>query len=409
MKFNPFVPTGIAFPGMFIGRLDEIEAIEHSLYQTQNGNPQHLLISGERGIGKSSLLNYADLIARGDISDDSVDFNYLTVSTDLSGVVTQGGIVKQIARELRSKLKTHKKLQEKAQKVWEFLSSWEILGVAYKGREAEIDPDEALDDLVTLFVSIVESDNFDGIAVLLDEADGPPSGAGLGEFLKIITERLAKRGCMKVLFVLAGQSILISKLRESHESSLRVFQVLDMKPLEPGEMLSVVQTGLDRANSKNTVSTSINDSALELLASLSEGYPHFLQQFSYSAFEADADDEISVGDVTKGASSENGAIEQLGAKFFSNMYYSKIWSDDYRRVLDYMATHGDAWVSRKQILDSCGVSESSIGNALAALKKREIILADEARKGFYRLPTRSFATWITVVSSAQSDGELFED
>ena len=70
MKFNPFVPNGIAYPGMFTGRVNEIETIEHSLFQTKNENPQHILISGERGIGKSSLLFFADLIARGEVPLD---------------------------------------------------------------------------------------------------------------------------------------------------------------------------------------------------------------------------------------------------------------------------------------------------------------------------------------------------
>jgi hypothetical protein len=46
MKFNPFVPNGIAFPGMFIGRSDEISLIEQALFQTKNGNPQHLFADG---------------------------------------------------------------------------------------------------------------------------------------------------------------------------------------------------------------------------------------------------------------------------------------------------------------------------------------------------------------------------
>ncbi|MDF0601801.1 ATP-binding protein [Psychromarinibacter sp. C21-152] len=111
MRYNPFVPNGIAFPGMFTGRLDEIETIEHSLFQTKNENPQHVLISGERGIGKSSLLFYADLIARGDIEVEKANFNFLSVSTDLAGVTSQGGIIEQIGRELRSKLKSYDKLR----------------------------------------------------------------------------------------------------------------------------------------------------------------------------------------------------------------------------------------------------------------------------------------------------------
>jgi len=405
MKFNPYVPTGIAFPGMFIGRVDEIDHIEQSLFQTKNGNPQHILITGERGIGKTSLLNYADWIARGDIKDDDLTFDFLTVSTDIAAAKTQGEVVRQIGRELKSKIKDQEILKERLKKIWEFVSKWEILGVAYRGREAEIDPDEALDDLVRLFLEIEESNSFDGVVILLDEADGPSAEVGLGEFLKICTERLAKRGSTKVLFILAGQPVLIQRLRESHESSLRVFQILDMKPLEPDERLQVVERGISEANEKNDVQTEIDEDAKLLLADLSEGYPHFLQQFSYSAFEVDDDDHISAKDVTLGAVKENGAIDQLGAKFFSEMYYSKVWSDDYRRVLDYMAEHGDGWVARKEIVQNCGVRESSVNNALAALKGRGIIVSDDARKGFYRLPTRSFATWITVVSSTRSSDE----
>ena len=402
MKFNPFVPNGIAFPVMFTGRHDEICAIEQALFQAKNSNPQHILISGERGIGKSSLLYYADLIANGEIDVEGLEFNFLTISTDLAGVKTQGGIIKQVGRELRSQIAKYEIIREKAAKVWKFISSWEILGVAYRGREEEIDPDQALDDLVSLFVDILVNDDFDGVALLLDEADSPPASAHLGEFLKIFTERLAKKSCRRVMFLLAGQPVVLTKLRESHESSLRVFHVLDMQPLGVKERSSVIDRGILNANERNSVRVEITEDARDFLGSLSEGYPHFLQQFAYSAFEADIDNLITKEDVVEGASSENGAISQLGSKYFSDMYFSKIWSDDYRKVLNYMAKFGDQWVSRKEIVENCSVSASSVNNALAALKKRNIILADEARKGFYRLPTRSFATWITVVSNTEN-------
>lgn len=397
MKFNPFVPNGIAYPGMFIGRFDEISTIEQALFQTKNGNPQHLLLTGERGIGKSSLLFYADLVARGEIKDDNTNFNFISVSTDLAGVSSQVGLIKQVARELRSKLRQHQKLQEKAKKVWEFLSNWEVLGVKYNGKDDELDPDELLDDLVSISGQLMESEQFDGVIFLLDEADSPPVSAHLGEFVKVFTERLAKRGQSRLLLVLAGQSLLINRLRESHESSLRVFQIVDMHPLEKSECRDVVSRGLTIANGRNERTTNISDEALDLIASLSEGYPHFVQQFSSSAFQADRDDSIDLADVSVGAYSENGAISQLGAKYFSKQYYSKILSAEYRKVLDYMANHGDQWVSRKDIANNCGVAATNIDNALMALKSREIVLADDARRGFYRLPTRSFATWILAV------------
>lgn len=408
MRFNPFVPNGIAYSGMFTGRGSEISIIEQALFQTRNEDPQHLLLTGERGIGKSSLLFYADLVARGEINSDGVRFNFLSVSTDLAGATNQVALIRQIARELRSRLREHNAIREKAKKVWDFLSNWEVLGVKYHGREHELDPDELLDELVTLVGQLVESDDFDGLVFLLDEADNPPSSARLGEFVKIFTERRSKRKFSKVLLLLAGQSILVGRLRESHESSLRVFQIIEMRPLELDGREHVVNQGIRIANEKNSAKTSITPGAVELIASLSEGYPHFVQQFSFSAFQADSDDLIDSDDVLSGAFSENGAISQLGAKYFSKMYYSKILSSEYRKVLDYMAEHGDQWVSRRDIVAHCGVAYTNIDNALMALKSREIIIADDARRGFYRLPTRSFATWILAVSKSGNDDLLVE-
>jgi Cdc6-like AAA superfamily ATPase len=408
VKFNPFVPNGIAYPGMFIGRLDEITLIEQALFQTRNGNPQHLLLTGERGIGKSSLLFYADMVAKGDMQLADPKFNFLTISTDLAGIASQVGMIRQIARELRSKLRQHQLLQEKAKKIWEFLSNWEILGVKFNHRENELDPDDLLDDLIGIFSGIVQGASFDGIALILDEADSPPSDGNLGVFCKILTERLTKRGVHKVLLMLAGQSLIVNRLRESHESSLRVFQIIEMRPLEQTERADVVRRGLSIANEKNFLKTTISDDAIDLIAVLSEGYPHFVQQFSYSAFQMDSDNHIGLDDVSAGAFSENGAISQLGAKYFSKMYYAKILSADYRKVLDYMANHADQWVSRKNIASHCGVADTNIDNALAALKNREIILSDDARRGFYRLPTRSFATWILAVGKS-GRGDLFGD
>src|SRR5437773_8444840 len=80
-RYNPFRPGSIVTPGMFSGRSEEILALEQSLFQTRAGNPNHFLIQGERGIGKSSLLFYLQCVARGDISSlDEVSFRFVTVS-----------------------------------------------------------------------------------------------------------------------------------------------------------------------------------------------------------------------------------------------------------------------------------------------------------------------------------------
>ena len=402
IKYNPFQPNSIISPGVFVGRIDEIMSIERCLYQTRFGNPQHFLIQGERGIGKSSLLYYIEIMASGQI--DSLvggKFSFLSISVDLGGCSSQIDIIRKIGRALRSKVSEIDHIKSAAGGLWTWLTNWEVLGVRYHKDQASLDPEEVSEQLVDflkqLFVSI--SNKFDGILILIDEADRPSSEAGLGEFLKVVTERLTKGGCNNLLVGLAALPSILGKLRDSHESAPRLFHTMLLEPLAVDERKRVVSMSLDVANQKNDAKTLINDDALDLLVELSEGYPHFLQQFSYCAFEKDFDDIIDPADVKAGAFDENGALAQLGDKFFNDMYHARISSEEYRRVLDAMASHGDGWVTRKEIIRESGVAESNVNNAFAALKAKQIILQDESRRGVYRLPTRSFAAWINALRS----------
>lgn len=175
-----------------------------------------------------------------------------------------------------------------------------------------------------------------------------------------------------------------------------------LSSLEIEERERVVYLGLDAANVKNSTPTQIEKEAVSFLAELSEGYPHFLQQFAYSAFEADTDNLIDETDVASGAFEEGGAMTQLGDKFFSEMYHLRVMSEDYRRVLDAMAEAGDQWLTRKLIIDRSGLSESTVNNALQALKSKAVIMQDDSRRGFYRLPTRSFAVWINAYKTGRT-------
>jgi len=405
MRYNPFQPNKIVNPAMFVGRLEEIHKIEHYLFQAKSGNSQNFLIDGERGIGKSSLLHYISAIATGRITGQRDQrFSFLLLSVDMGGVVTQLDIVRAVARELRNALSKNPDLRERAKQVLDFLTNWEILGVRYHKTADKVDPEDAKENLVDQLADLAlnQSAAFDGILVVIDEADAPPVEAGFGEFLKSVTERLTRRGCENVIFGLAGLPSTISKLRASHESAPRIFTILHLEPLDNTECIRAINMGMRIANEKNEHSTSITADALDMLADLSEGYPHFIQQFSYSAFEADDDFAIQVDDVISGAYGENGAIHQLGRKYFSEAYFSKINSDDYRTLLNVMAEHGDEWVTRRQLIHESKLKETTINNALAALKQKAIILSDESRQGFYRLPTRSFAAWINALKSAAS-------
>ena len=401
MKFNPFRPGSIVRPGMFAGRVDEIEDIEKCLFQTKHGNPQNFLICGERGIGKSSLMIFAEHVARGNLTfnmDEKV--NFLVLSIELKEKLSSYEFLQTLANKFKSELNLRKEVQAKAKAVWEFVSKWEVLGVKYRGQGTEVDPVTLSDELALNLKEVIEKSAgaVDGIAVFIDEADKADESTQLGETLKLLTEKITKLGCDQVVVGLAGLPELKAKLKESHASSPRIFQILDLKPLEPEERKEVANKGIAEANRKNKVETKITEEALDYISELSEGYPHFMQQFAYSAFEADTDDNIDKQDVENGAFKENGALDQLGHKYFQEHFYENVGTDDYRRVLEAMAQHDNKWVTRAQIIDELKeeLQESQIDNGLKSLKAKQIIVPDPKTRGSYRLPTKSFATWIKV-------------
>lgn len=54
---DPFFPNHpVDDPDRFAGRNVQVEEVIDSLFQIKNSNPKHSIITGDRGIGKSSLL-----------------------------------------------------------------------------------------------------------------------------------------------------------------------------------------------------------------------------------------------------------------------------------------------------------------------------------------------------------------
>jgi len=408
-KFNPFRPGHVIAPGMFCGRINEIQNIERGLFQTKNSNPFHFLIEGERGIGKTSLMLYFDWVARGKIPVNEIHFNFIVVNIELRSGMSQEDIINAILEALRREMSTREALKNLCKNAWDFLSNFEVAGIKYNKSEDKscvVKLDELTHTL--LGIDTDAGDEIDGILILIDEADSSDSTGRLGELCKLLTERLTRKGCDRLCIGLAGLPGLVTNIKASHESAARIFSIMPLEPLELFERKQVIASGLKNAEEKNGFNIKITDEASNLLAGLSEGYPHFLQEFCFYAFNEDIDNSIDSDDVLQGAFSENGAIDQLGQKYYSELYNDQIGSEDYRIVLNCMAEESDGWVSRQHLIEKSGVKMTIVDNALRVLKDRGIILVNPKERGLYKLPTKSFAIWIKVKESGKVANKLVQ-
>lgn len=402
LKLNPFKPGSLTPPGMFTGRLEELRTIERALGQTRAGVPTHFLIHGERGIGKSSLLLYVKHLAQGGLDPiwlpEKLNFIVLNISLERSDSYVD--VIKKIAREFELQVSKRENIKEFAKGVFEFIGRWKAMGIEYRPDPPK--QTELLEEVTAAFETAIERMGIyvDGVLILIDEADKPGPEAGLGAFCKLFTERLTNRGVGTVCIGMAGVSPVVDILRKSHESSPRVFELMGLEPLTEEERIKVLHRGLDEAEQINKLKTTISQDAEIMISQLSEGYPHFVQQFAYCAFNADSDNDIDLDDVLKGANDpQEGALEQLASKYFHELYFDQIGSDEYRQVLRAMADHLDGWVTKEDIRKATHLKETTLGNAIAALRSREIIIPKRGVKGVYRLPTQSFAVWIRAYTA----------
>lgn len=404
-KINPFKPNSPVPTAMFAGRIKEIEELEKGLFQTKNGNSANYLITGERGIGKSSLMMLLRYVAAGKVNSIGYDkFNFVPINIKISKQTSLLTFIRLIERLITREIGKLEKVRSFLENTWSFIQRIKIMDSGIEKANEAVELDLIIEDFAYSLSETCKriinpekgEDAKEGIIFLIDEADNACTELQIGYFLKIVTELLQQNECYNVMFVVAGLPEIIEKLIISHESSIRIFTQLKIKELNPEDRKYVINKGLEEGNKINAEPTTISEKAKTNISTLSEGYPHFIQQFAYSAFEENSDGEISLEDVLNGAFPEGGAIDAIGNRYYKTAYHEQIKSDEYREVLSIMADSMNAWIKKSEIREKFSGSDQTLTDALKALTTRKIILKNVSKMGEYRLQQRGFALWIKL-------------
>lgn len=412
-KYNPFKPNHPINPGMFSGRANEIIRINDTLLQLKNGNPTNLLIIGERGIGKSSLLILTNYLAIGKIDwEEDLTFNFLSLQFNLDPKITIIDLIKKINNGLQRELAKEEKEIEFFKNAWSFIKKLEIAGCKINDETSNFSESEIFDNFVYSLAdtintfssnSILTQKGFktkkDGLIILLDEVDNVSEQLNLGTFIKNLSEALIVQGCYNIMFVLSGLPKVRDILQSSHESSVRIFEEITLYPLKSDDVKDIYLKGIKEVNKNISPEIiKIEKNGLEIMIDVSEGYPHFAQQIGSSVFNLNEDLIISDQTVKESIFGTNGAIDLIGRRFYSHLYYNKIKEDSYREILQIMAENPNEWIRKKEIQSKYTKKSTTLTNGLKALRDRNIIISQVGKKGVYKLQWIGFGIWIKYLS-----------
>ena len=99
-----------------------------------------------------------------------------------------------------------------------------------------------------------------------------------------------------------------------------------------------------------------------------------------------------------GCTQQGGALELIGDRYYRDDFYNKIQKESYRQVLRIMADRLDGWVRKPEIRKAFRGRDSTLDNAIKALRDRNI-LSKEGERAVYRLQHKGFAYWIKIYTA----------
>jgi hypothetical protein len=384
---NPFTPHQPIHPEYFAGRVTEIIKINWALNQTRHEKTQHLFLTGDRGIGKTSLALYARYLAQSPNAAFKSDFHFATAYHSVEKNQTLTDVCRGLATKLLDDVEKDiaAACMERLKKL-NLHFSIHVPGVG-EVSVAKQEHTEGRDFLQSDFVKAVEEfwdsskDARNGILLIIDELHNLASFAGLGSFFKIISENWAVNGYRQIMFMAVGLPTVSARVSTDDPSAPRIFSFVELSRMTDEESIAVLKRCL------SGTSKTMTDDAAQYLARSSGGVPYFLHQLGYDAFQVDSDGVIDKTDANLGLIT---SLIQFERMFFGKMYKS-VEGKVKQKIVDRLAEEQNVPLTAIQLSKELKVK--NVHQYLIALEQDDIVEKIDAR---YRLSSNLLAIYVRI-------------
>jgi len=320
--FSPGKPVPVDY---FTGRLKEIQRLETAIRQTASGRNENVFVTGERGIGKSSLASFARFVAQR-------DYQFIGAHCLLGAEKSVEGICRFVFQRLLQEL-PEKSLFEKAKTVFEkYIGSVSLLGISVEFTKEPSALEGLRQDFVPKLRSLFHTiqDAKKGIVLILDDLNGVAKIPDFAYFLKSLVDELATSAQppLPLLLMLIGISERMTDLAKVQPSVGRIFNVIELTPMNPEESSEFFRKTF------GSVGIPVEEEALALLVRYSGGFPMLMHEVGDATFWFNEDDRIDQHDAVGGLMQ---AAENVGRRYLEPQVYESIRSQAYLSVLRRIA------------------------------------------------------------------------
>lgn len=370
--YSPFVPGQPIAPEFFVGRVEEVQSLVDRIRETLSGRLEIVFVSGERGIGKTSLAQFVRW--------------YVEQNLGIVGAYTHLGGVQDISEAVRRSIE--RLIQESGGKPWhqrllEMLRS-HIRQVGLFGVTIEFSPPpDLLSNTMRNFAQTLKQlfnalrSEAKGLLLVWDDINGLAQRKEFADWLKSVADETAMAR-IPVSIVLVGLEEVRVTLIRNNESLARLLFPLDIPLWSEDECAEFFRKAFARVNAQ------LADDALATMVKFSGGHPALAHEIGDAVFRVDSDGIIDWRDAAEGISR---AAEIVGRKYLEPQVYQAIRSPRYRKILQVLASDpNNLFFQRAKLLQRLEPNErKAFDNFLKRMQKLGVIVADPERgRGAYR-------------------------
>lgn len=386
---NPFAPGAGAQPPELAGRDEIVSEADIALQRVLLGrHEKSQILLGLRGTGKTVLLNKIEQIAE---SHDHITA-FIEAPEDQSLAQLLYPRIQQALRKLSMVEGAKAKALSAMRALRGFASVFNIsigdVSLSVDPEPGSADSGNLEYDLSELFVRIGEAAKSAGTAwtLLIDEVQYL-SQEELSALIVAIHRINQKQ--LPVMFFGAGLPQIAALSGEAKSYAERLFNYRPVGPLNDTAAFAAVRQPIEDEGEK------ITDGALERIVELTQGYPYFLQEWGYQAWNIADVAPISVEDINNASSI---ALRRLDEGFF-RVRFDRLTPKEREYVIE-MANLGDGPYRSADIADALGERVQSLGPRRAKIIRKGMIYSPAHGDIAFTVPM--FADFLRRTSPAPS-------
>ncbi|MDR3229024.1 MAG: ATP-binding protein [Puniceicoccales bacterium] len=374
---NPFSPGAGTPPPELAGRQQILDDARVLLARVKAGRSEKsLVLTGLRGVGKTVLLNTVASMAEAD--------GYRTVMIEVTEKSSLGTLLTPHLSELLCELDRMAGVSAKVRRALSVLRSFvgglkitvgEVgVGVDVEPLRGTADSGDLSIDLTKLFQAVGEAalDKGAGAAIFIDELQYL-SQDEFGALIMAIHRMQQLR--LPVVFVGAGLPTLPGLAGASKTYAERLFNFPQLGALSAEDSAKAIQEPAAAAG------VAVGKNALREIYRKTCGYPYFLQEWGYQAWNFASGKTITLDAVSRASAR---VVERLDQSFF-RVRFDRLTTGE-KNFLRAMADADTAPLRTGVVAEKLGVPLGRLGPVRASLIKKSMIYSPAYGELAYTVP-----------------------